>query len=79
MESGTERNEEKEAEDSYNKSNLVNLTAMETNVCAIASVPIVYIKGLKNSYKALLDSGSAVNVICRRLILESKDYGCHVI
>jgi hypothetical protein len=47
MESGTERNEEKEAEDSYNKSNLVYLTAMETDVCAIDSVPIVHIKGVK--------------------------------
>jgi DNA-directed RNA polymerase subunit N (RpoN/RPB10) len=47
MESGMERNEEKEAEDSYNKSNLVYLTAMETDVCAIDSVPIVHIKGVK--------------------------------
>jgi hypothetical protein len=49
MESGTERNEEKEAEDSYNKSNLVYLTAMETDVCVIDSVPIVHFKAVKNS------------------------------
>jgi hypothetical protein len=68
MEASSERNEEKEAEDSNNKSNLVYLTAMEADVCALDSSPIVHIKGEKNSYRALLDSGSAVNVICRRLI-----------
>ncbi|WUR03332.1 uncharacterized protein VNE69_04157 [Vairimorpha necatrix] len=37
MESGTERNEEKEAEDSFNKSNIVYATSMKADVFALDS------------------------------------------